>query len=69
MSEFPPPDPRIDQRAGLWTSEFCLALGCLASGVWLVAKGREDLGVWLIGLATGGHQVSRAWVKGKVANG
>jgi hypothetical protein len=45
-----------------------LALGCLASGVWLIAKGREDLGVWLVGIATGGHQASRAYVKGKVAS-
>lgn len=68
MSIFPPPDPSPDQRAGVWTSEFWLALGCLASGVWLIAKGREDLGVWLVGIATGGHQASRAYVKGKVAS-
>lgn len=68
MSEFPPPDPTPDQRAGVWTSEFWMSLACLACGMWLIARGREELATWLIGIATGGYQGARAWTKGKTAN-
>lgn len=69
MNDGPPPDPTPDRRPDVWTSEFWLSLACLAAGLWLIARGKEELATWLIGIATGGYQGARAFTKGKVASG
>lgn len=68
MSEFPPTDPRIDQRAGVWSSEFWLSLATIGAYVALCVNGQQEAAYGLLGIQ-GTYTLGRSWVKGKVANG
>ena len=47
----------------LFEREFLISLFCLAAGVFLVMKGKEELGGSLIAVATGGYALSRGLAK------
>lgn len=48
---------------GWQTTEFWMSIACLIAGVVLILAGKEEIGVTLIAVATGGYGLSRGLAK------
>jgi hypothetical protein len=67
VSEDAAPAKCPSERPGIKTTEFWLAVAMILAGVWLISKGKDEIGAALIGIAGTVYPALRGAVKSKLA--
>lgn len=59
------PKTALSEKPGFKTTEFWIALAMGLAGAYLMGKGQDDLGAFLMGASGFSYTAGRAYVKGK----